>query len=94
MHVCFNRAHGALNNQLDAHGRREMKDDVALVDQLGGDRAIVDAVNRVVKVRVVFQMVNVLDAAGGKIVDDEDLVATLEVCVAEMRADEAGAAGN
>ena len=35
VHVGFDRANRALDNQSDAHGRRQVKDHVALVNQLG-----------------------------------------------------------
>ena len=37
-------------------------------------------------------MSNVFDAARGQVVDDEHFVAALQICVGEMRTDEAGAA--
>jgi hypothetical protein len=35
VHVGFDRVHRLLDDQLDADGRGEMKDDVAAVDELG-----------------------------------------------------------
>src|ERR1700682_953476 len=65
-----------------------MKDHVALIDQLGGHRPVVNAVNLVVKARVIFQMLNVAEAAGREVVDDENFVAAPDVRVGKMRADE------
>ncbi len=68
--------------------RTGLKDHVALIDQLGGDRAVVNAVDLVVKAWVIFQMLNVTKAAGRKVVDDEDFVAAFKIRVGEVRADE------
>src|SRR6185369_1561187 len=65
VNVRFDRPHGALDDQLDADGGRHVKDNVALIDQLGSNRLVVDGVNRVMKPRMTFEMLNVLDRAGG-----------------------------
>src|SRR5215212_954906 len=87
-HVCFDGAHGTLDDQLHADCRGEMEDDVTLIDQLGGNRLVVDSLDRVMKTRVTFEVLNILERAGGKIVDHVNLVATLDVSVADMRSDE------
>jgi hypothetical protein len=65
-----------------------MEDNVTLIDQLGCDRMIVDSIDRVVKTRMAFEMLNVLDRAGRQIVYDVDFIATLNVSIAQMRSDE------
>src|SRR5258707_15280279 len=65
-----------------------MKDHVALIDQLSGDRPVANAVDLVVKAWVIFQMLNVAKSASGKIVNDENFVAALKIRVGKMRADE------
>src|SRR5215213_1900584 len=87
-HVCFDCAHRTLDDQLHSDCRREMEDDVTLIDKLGGNRVVVDCVDRVMKTRVTFKVLNILERAGGKIVDYVNFVATLDVSVAEMRSDE------
>jgi hypothetical protein len=69
--------HGAFHDQLYADGRRQVKDDVALIDQLGGYRLVMYALDGVMKARVVLQMANVFEATGGQIVDDKYFVAAL-----------------
>jgi len=69
-----------------------VKDDVALIDQLGGDRLIVHVLDCVVKTRVIFQVANVFNAPRGKIVDDKNFIAALQIRVGKMRANEARAA--
>src|SRR5215218_285511 len=64
-----------------------MENHVTLINQLGSDGMVVNSVDRVVKTRVTFEVLNVFDRAGGKIVDHVDFVATLDVSVAQMRAD-------
>ena len=56
-----------------------MKNHVTLIDQLGSDGMIVDSVDRVMKTRVTFEVLNVFDRPGGKIVDHVNFIATLEV---------------
>jgi hypothetical protein len=58
-----------------------VKDDVALIDQFGGYGMIVNRIDRVVKTRMAFEVLNVLDRAGREIVDDVDFVAALNVSV-------------
>jgi len=68
-----------------------MNDEVALIDQLSRDRLVMNVFNCVVETRMILEVTNVFDAAGGQIVDDEDFVAALQVRVGKMRADKAGA---
>ena len=58
-----------------------MKNHVTLIDQFGGDRLIVNSIDRVMKTRMAFEVLNVLDRAGREIVDDVDFVAALNVSV-------------
>jgi hypothetical protein len=48
---------------------------------------VVNSVDRVMKTRVAFQMLNILDRAGREIVDHVDFIATLDISVAQMRSD-------
>jgi hypothetical protein len=71
-----------------------MKDYVALVHELGGDRLVVNALDRVMKPLIVLQVLNVLDSSGRKIVDNEDFVTTIEISIGEVRTNESCAAGD
>jgi hypothetical protein len=42
---------------------------------------IVNGVDRVMKTRMAFEVLDVLDSAGGQIVDNVDFIATLDICV-------------
>jgi hypothetical protein len=64
-----------------------MKDHVTLIDQLGSERMVVNGIDRVMKPWVLFEVLNVFDRAGRKIVDHVNFVAALDVSVAEMRTD-------
>src|SRR5690349_14014120 len=64
-----------------------MKDHVTLIYEFRRDWMIVNSVDRVMKARVAFEVLNVFDRAGGKIVDHINFVATLDVSVAQMRTD-------
>ena len=94
MHVCLDGAHGAFDNQFDSDRGGEVKDDVALIDQFGGDRLVVHVLDRVMETWMFFQMANVFNAASGKVVNDKNFVAALKIRVGKMRADEARAAGD
>jgi hypothetical protein len=68
-----------------------MDDHVRAVDQLGQDRRVAHRFDRVVEAGVLFEVLDVLDASGGEVIDDADFVAALQICLGQMRADEAGA---
>ena len=55
---------------------------------------VLDAPDGVVEVRVALQVLDVVDAARGQIVEDEDLVAARQTGVREVGSDESGAAGD
>ena len=44
------------------------------------------------KTRMTFDVLNVVDGAGGEIVDDVNLVATLKVCVSQVGSDKTSTA--
>jgi hypothetical protein len=46
------------------------------------------------KTRVAFEVLDVFDRPGGKIVDHVNVIAALNVSVSQMRSDETGAACN
>ena len=75
MDVGFDGAHRAFDDQLDADRRRQMEHHVAFIDHLGDHVGFVDAVKRIAEARMIFEMLNVLHAAGGQIVEDMDLIA-------------------
>ena len=75
MDVGLDGVHRRLDDQLDADGRREVEDDVALIDEFGHQPAVVDAVDGVVVARVRLQVRDVVEAPRGEVVDAEDLVA-------------------
>ena len=88
------RVHRLLDDQAHADGGGEVVDDVALVDELADDRPGEHRVDDEVEARVLAQVGDVVDAAGREVVEREDLPALLEQRLAEVRADEAGAAGH
>ena len=92
--VRLERVHRLFDDQLDADGRGQMKDDVAAIDHLGQQRLVGHRVDDVRESRMVFQVRDVVDRAGREVVEDEHLVAVGQQPLGEMRSDEAGAAGN
>ena len=79
---------GCLDDQLHADRGREMEDDVAAIDQLGQQRLVRDGVDGVVELGVRLEVRDVVDRAGGQVVEDEDLVAAIEQRFGQMRPDE------
>ena len=75
-------------------GRRQMEHDVGGVDQLRGERLVEDGVDHVAEVRVRLQVVDVVDGAGGEVVDDLHVVTGVEQGLGQVGPDEAGAPGN
>ena len=69
-----------------------MEDHVAPVDVLRENRLVHHGVDRVVKALSLLEMVDVLDRAGGEIVQRVYLVARVEERLGEMGADKAGTA--
>ena len=58
------------------------------------DRHVRAGVDDVVEALLALEVPDVVDAAGGQVVDDEDLVAALQQLVRQVRPDEARAAGD
>ena len=76
--VGLDGADGALDDELDADGGGEMDDDVGVVDEFGDELAIFDAVEVIFQLGVRFQVADVVHAAGGKIVEENDAIAAVE----------------
>jgi hypothetical protein len=83
-----------LDNQLDADGRRQMKNHVTLVNQFGDDGRVMHRVNRVMKTRVRFEVLDILEAAGRKVVNHVDFIAAFQINVGKVRPDKARPACN
>ena len=58
-----------------------MKNYIALINQLSRNGLAVNTLDRVMVARMLFEVANIFNAAGGKIIDDEDFIAALYVCV-------------
>jgi hypothetical protein len=67
--------HGTLDNELDPDSRREVKDGVAVIDQLGQERTMKDCIDNIMETRVVFEMFDITNKTRGQVVDDHHLVA-------------------
>jgi hypothetical protein len=81
--------HRLLDDQPRADRGREVEHRVDLVDELVHHRAMQDAVDDEMERGVVAQVLDVLERAGGEIVQDPHLLAVVEEELAEVRADEA-----
>ncbi len=82
----------ALDDQTNADRRRQVKDHVALVDQLGDRRTVVHALDRIVEARILPEVADVVDAARGEVVEDVDLIAARQAHVGQVGPDETRAA--
>jgi hypothetical protein len=65
---------------------------VTLVDQLGSYRLIVDGVDGVMESRIILQVSDVFDGSGRQVVDHQNFVTSLQICIGKMRTNEAGTA--
>ena len=74
--------------------RREMKDDVVAIDELGEQRLVRQRVDDVFELRMGFQMADVADRSGRQVVDDVDFMPVIQQRLCQMRSDEACAAGD
>src|SRR5437588_6627074 len=73
--VRFNGPDRAFHNELDAHGSGQMNDHIGIVDELREQLPVFDVIQVVPEVRARLEMADVLDAASGKIVEQDDAVA-------------------
>ena len=94
VHVGLDRVDRRLHDQLHADGRGQVEDDVAVVDQLGQQRLVGDAVDRVAEPRVPLQVLDVLDRARREVVEHRHLMARGQQRLGQVRPDEPGAAGD
>jgi hypothetical protein len=53
-----------------------------------------NALDRVMKAGMFFEMADILDAPGRKIIDDKYFISALQIGIAQMRTNKSGAAGN
>ena len=94
VHVAFDGVDRPLDDQLDADRRRQVEHHVGGIDQFGGERLVEHGVDHVAELRLRLQMDDVVDRAGGEVVDHLDAMAGSEQRLGQMGADEAGAAGD
>jgi hypothetical protein len=88
------RAHRLLDDEPHADHRRQVVDDVALVDELVDDGRRKHGVDDEMEVPALAEVGDVLERARGEVVEGVDLPAAGEKRLAEMRADESGSAGD
>jgi hypothetical protein len=67
---------------------------IGVIDEFGDKLAILDVVEVILHPVEGFEVADIVHAAGGKIVEQHDVVAALEQALRKMRADEAGTAGD
>jgi len=92
--VGLDRAHRAFDDELDADRRRQVVDDIRLVDELGHERPVGTGLDDVVEARIRLEVANVEDGSGTQVVDDRDLVPKLKESLSEVRADKPGSPSN
>jgi hypothetical protein len=71
-----------------------MDDDVRVVNEFSEQLAILDAVEVILHAAGRFEVPDIFDATGGKIVEENDAIATVEEPLGKVRTDEAGAASD
>jgi len=92
--VGLDRPHGAVDDELDADSGGQVHDDVGLVDELGDHGVAIGRADRVLEARIALQVADVLHAAGREVIEQMYRVVVLDQQIAQMRADEAGSAGD
>jgi len=88
------RVHRLLDDQPHADRGGEVVHDVAAVDELVDDRRLQHRVDHEVEVAALAQVRDVSLRAGGEVVEDADFAARGGEGARDVRADEAGAAGD
>ena len=94
VHVRLDRVNRALDDQLDAHGGRQVKHRVGLVDQLFEQRQIQHRVDDALERVQLSQVRDVAKRPGRQVVDNGDSITPRDQCISEMRSDEASAASD
>ena len=92
--VGLDGADGAFDDEFDADSGSEMNDDIGIVDELGKQLTILNVIEVILHAAGRLEMADILDAAGRKVVEQNNMIVTLEESLGEMRADKTGAASN
>jgi len=71
-----------------------MNDHIGIIDKFREQLPILDVVQVVLEALAGLEVANILDAARGKIIEQNDAIAALQQPVSEMRTDKAGAASD
>jgi len=71
-----------------------VEDYIGFIHQLGKQLPIGDGIEEIAEARVKLEMANIFNAAGGEIVQHDDIIAAMEKRFSQMGADESGSAGN
>ena len=94
LHVRQQRAAGLLDDQADADGRGQVVHDVAAVHELADDGLREHRVDDEVEALAVAELSDVRLLARREVVEGEDLETLVEQELGQVRADEAGPAGD
>ena len=92
--VGLDRPRRVVDDQLHANGGGQMEDGVDPIHHHADDLFVRDRAEPEVAPTGIRQVVDVADGAGRQIVEDPDLVSTLDQTLGQVGADEAGAAGD
>ena len=93
-YVGFDYVNRVVDNQVHPHGRRQVKDDVGLADQSVHHNLVCNGVDDKREPVRATQVLDVVQAPGGHVVDRGDPVATSQQDFGEVGSDEAGATGD
>ena len=94
VHIRLDRAHRARDDKLHPHRGRQVHHDVRLIDELCDHVMVRGGVDRVLEARMVLEVADVLHRTRGEVIQHVHSVAVLDQQIAQMRADETGAAGD
>jgi hypothetical protein len=92
--IGFDRADGAFDDELNANGGSKVDNHIGVVDKLGKQLAILDMVEVILQQREILEMADVVHAASGKVVEEDDAIAAIDKAFSQMGTDKTGTAGN
>ena len=74
VNVCLDRVNRLLDEQLDANGGGQMKDNIASIDEFCEQRLVTDGIDEIFETRLSLQMGDIFYRDGRQIVENYNLV--------------------
>src|SRR5215469_15273963 len=94
MNICFNGTNWAFDDQPNADRSRQVENHVAVINSLRDRGILPHAVNRIVEIRMLLQVLDIADASSREIIENEYRIASCYIRISQMGSDEAGSPGD